>query len=575
MKKVLIVVDFQNLIRFQKVDKLMIRHIYTLLFLFKHHNIEGEREVHVLDRSGISYQTLWKEDSKLTGYIDESLINKPWDDMCFSDYLSIVCHFDLEIAFKAHLEHNLTWPDERIKVFSMINPMDVDFQYVFTRVDELFAENGMLEISEEFKQEYLLPFRRLIYSDYTERKNDHYEILFNGLKEQIVAVNHQNKKKQYRRVLIMDDHKRRLFIGDSVVWFTFMRRLVRCCGDIEEAVVNCENARVFYRLSILYGEAFQTNVSFLNLTWDKIDFASYDLVILESDLVLKFLLYINPLYNSSFKNTYIYTVSPLTDNPSYVRDKWDFFEIHEDVQEKQKELSDYSLNSDKELFIFEDEIQSAGLWLESQGITDNDELIIILNSSSRDLKVILPEELIKLITLILSAENNKILIFEPDFLKNNQFRFTAYERERIICAASPGIRQDMNILVSRYTKGIIGPCTGMMHLANSACVYLANHQIRSRESLPHMMVYTGKQFYDIDYLPQNWWNDTLVSCIVIIKKDNKNTLVPLSEIEANPRHFTDTAQEVKYITADMLYNVWLDDYQKSRETIQKEIFKTS
>jgi hypothetical protein len=66
MRKVLIVCDFSELIRFRRVDERMIRHIYTLLFLFEHHVVEDSREITLVDRSGLSYHKLWKAGCRLS-----------------------------------------------------------------------------------------------------------------------------------------------------------------------------------------------------------------------------------------------------------------------------------------------------------------------------------------------------------------------------------------------------------------------------------------------------------------------------------------------------------------------------
>lgn len=552
MRNVLIVCDFSDLIRFRQVDERMIRHIYTLLFLFEHHVVEDAREITLVDRSGLSYHKLWKVDSSMANYIDRFLICKSWNDVSFITYDMIVCHYELEVDLNLHLKYHYEEHYSHIQVFSMLNPVDANFEYFFPRVDSLFVAGGLCELSESFKQNQLFSFKKKLHRGFVEYTSAHYEELFGVMLTKILAVNERRKGAAYGRVLILDDYKRRLYIGDSTIWLSMIRRLLRYCGDFEEVVINCDNSRLLPRLSELYETAFQGNVSFQGLSWDQINFDSYDLIILETDIVLKFFLHIHPLlHTTSLNNTSVYTISPLIDRPSVHKYDWDFFENH--LENEGEKFGDLIRSSDKEIFISEEERSYAELWLKEKGVTKDDDLIVILNGSSRDQKVILQEEFVELVKLMLQHKNSKVLVFNTDYVNEETFQLTANQKERFIYASSQGIRRDLNILASRFTKAVIGPCTGMLHLANGAFVYLLNRHLIAINKLPFMMVYTGRQHHDVDYLPHNWWSNSLVNCAVIIKVNGEEALVALDEVVANTPHFRTVAGEVSSIKASMLY----------------------
>lgn len=561
MRKILIVCDFSELIRFRRVDEQMIRHIYTLLFLFEHHIVEDTREITLVDRSGLSYHQLWKAHSNMANYIDRFLICKSWNDVSFISYDLIICHYELEMDLNIHLKYHYEEHFADMRVFSLLNPVHTNFDYFFPPVDGLFAIGGVCELSESFKKNQLLPFKKELRSDFVGYTSADYEELFEVMLTKILAVNERRKGTTYRRVLILDDYKRRLYIGDSTIWLSLIRRLLRCCGSYEDVVINCDNSRLLPRLSELYEKAFQGNVSFQGLSWDQINFDSYDLIILETDIVLKFFLHIHPLLHAvSLKNTSIYTISPLIDRPLVHTYNWGFFENH--LENEAGEPGDLTLSSDKEIFISEEERMVAELWLKEKGLTDDDDLIIILNGSSRDEKIILPEEFTKLIKLMLQQKNSKILVFNTDYANEETLQLTVDQKERFIYAPFQGIRRDLNIIVSRFTKVVIGPCTGILHLANGAFVYLLNKQLIAIDKLPFMMVYTGLQQHDVNYLPHNWWNNSLVKCAVIIKINGEDALVALDEIIANTQRFRAIAGYVYAIKASMLYEFLLSAFFK-------------
>lgn len=563
MKKILILSDLPDLVRFQKIDYLMIRQIYVILFLLNYFKENNDTEIYINDRSGLSYNTLWKNDSKLYNFINPFLINESWDDIVFLEYDLIICQYGYEIAFYNYLFKRYHYHFDERKIYSLINPRNTSANYLFTPVNQLFRSGGLFEVSDNVKTEELAAFKKEIVRSYIENKKEDHEKAFEALLNQIIAVNQKRKNKTYKRILILDDYNRNFYIGDTTIWYRFFKKAIRYCGDYEEVIINCNNPRTYQLLYTLYQNSFGKKVSLSNKTWDQISLNTFDLIILETDLILKFLSYITPFYSSIFKDTSIYTITPLKEELLLDVHNWDFYNNHKKVDELEIVNSKFSI--DKEIFISEKEQEEANSWLEQQGLKEENHLFVVLNDSAKDKKVLLVEEFIAFIKKLIQVKNVKILLFGEKGLEKRRAlneSLTIEEMHKVIFSEGLGIRKDMGLLASKFTKAIIGPCTGMLHLANGIFTYLFNHQLIKKESIPFMLVYTGRQEHDIGYLPKSWWNNSLVECAVIVNDNDQNTLINLEQSPGDTTAFNALAADIQSINAEMLFEFFIYNFSK-------------
>jgi hypothetical protein len=287
------------------------------------------------------------------------------------------------------------------------------------------------------------------------------------------------------------------------------------------------------------------------MPWEQTDYNAFDLIIVEGDLVLKFLLHLSSSYDGQLRNTDIYHIVTLREEHSQDAYNWEFFN-HCKIA---GEISSGKNNADKEIYVSDEELRAAEQWLEGKGINNGDQLVILQNGSTEDKKVLLFEEFIQLVISLLQKEHIKLLLFDDSRNSQEEMvrpRLTEEQNNRVFFASGLGLRKDMCLIASKYTRLVIGPCTGIFHLANGAITYLVNNGIRKKEDLPCLLVYTGLQAHDEGYLPGNWWNHSFVRCAIIVKHEDQHILVGLEDSPADTDSFRAVAGEVQSITAAML-----------------------
>ncbi|SFW13618.1 glycosyltransferase family 9 protein [Chitinophaga sancti] len=543
-ERILILSDYPDMIKHQQVHAPMITQLYTTLFLIDHFS----HIIHFNDRSSISYSTLWHPDSYLQHYADRFLIHRSWSDIDFPSYDRIICHFDYELTLQTYLHtHHPQLSHDHI--YSLVNPAYKAPTPIFKTVSTLFRQGSIWEVSSTLKLGSLHAFKQDLIQAYIGRKREDEEQRFHSLLQKITQ---NNKRIPIRKILILDDYKRSFFIGDSTVWVRFYKKVLRHCGDYTETVINCNNQRTGPRLQELYTTTFGAHVSISCLPWEQLDLSHYDLILVEGDLVLQFLLYIAPMYDTVLQHTAIYTITALKQDDFDDRYGWEFFK---------NSIASGNPAADKEIYISPSEIATADTWLENKGICQDDYLVILQNGSTEDKKVILFNEFVKLLQSLLQKEKVKVVIFDVpggNTEESIQPFLTAAEYNNVIFVSGMGLRKDMSLIASRYTRLVIGPCTGILHLANGALTYLVNNGHTQNRHVPFLLVYTGIQAHDEAYLPYNWWRHSLVHCAVIVNQH----LVSLENSPADITTFQQTAGEVQHITAQMLM-----DYLSAEPTL--------
>jgi hypothetical protein len=205
------------------------------------------------------------------------------------------------------------------------------------------------------------------------------------------------------------------------------------------------------------------------------------------------------------------------------------------------------------LYITPEERRVADRWLESRGLRQGERLFVFLDSSSRRDKLLRVHVYFGLLQYVLGLEDTKVLIYdEKDVGKEGFYREWVGEAgmEKLIFSKSLGLRKDITLIGSHYTRLVFGPCTGLMHCAVGAYNRFVREGMSVRD-VPLMMVYTGL-YPPAERNAAFWWDRSpLMNCLLIQDGGHEKELVTLDSL---PDH--EKAGHVPYpcsdYTADML-----------------------
>jgi hypothetical protein len=545
MKKILILADLHDLIYFLDVDRILVQQLYVSVFIFRHYH--EHVEIQINNCSDIQYSWLWKKNSRLASYLGEVFTSDKLTDIELTAYDYIFCFHHLQGELKKHIPQNIAE-----QVFTYLNPRKNSQKYLFKKLDTLFRAGGITPLPQSFISGPLAQFKQEILHDYVGFNRHQQESFYHDILHNLAALSKTSNKKQYSNVLILDDYKRNFFIGDSTFWFRCIRKVLQCCTTDAKITISCKDSTKCAILDTLYAPTGNGKLLFSDNNWEQTDYSAYDLILVETDLMPKFLRHIKPYYSADLTATSVYTMTPFINSPAsniICLSSLDFFNYH--VCPETAETN--------EIVITDLERIEALRWLDCNHVSPNDNLVIILNGSSADQKVIQPEVLVGFIHWLILEKNTKVLLFDTEIRK----ALSSSCAGRVLFAEQLGIRKDLAILTSERTSAVIGPCTGMFHLANGVFTYLINRQRVDPHKVPLMLVYTGKQDFDDEYTPWRWWKDSLIDCAILVKNDaGKHTLIPLEQCPADYRIFREISVSPREITCDLLIDTFLTTQNK-------------
>jgi len=119
------------------------------------------------------------------------------------------------------------------------------------------------------------------------------------------------------------------------------------------------------------------------------------------------------------------------------------------------------------------------------------------------------------------------------------------------------LRESMCLLGAAPVKAVIGPCTGLLHLANGIYTHSLQAGRIGEQDLPLLLTYVGYQY--AGYSPWNWWAKTRVACLVHrLDAQGEPGLRPLAECPREASRFEQGALPASQITARLL----IDSLQK-------------
>lgn len=202
------------------------------------------------------------------------------------------------------------------------------------------------------------------------------------------------------------------------------------------------------------------------------------------------------------------------------------FPTHFDVIHFEYEEADMRRVANTEVFLSKEELNWANNYLEEQGVEENEEVTVLLDSTSNDGKLIAEEQFFEMIRILIQSNNTKILVYdinkeEGEKKKKYEENLSEYEMSKIIFARNKSLRKDISVLGSNYVKLIIGPCTGIMHCASGVHTVLTNKKAS-------IIVYKG-YFDAMDETDDVYWwwgGNTVVDCLLLLKREEGEESIP-------------------------------------------------
>lgn len=483
-----------------------------------------------------------KIDSRIIGSLIYIFLQYPSNQFTINDQMGLLGEIIEKSGMSLSINKNILITYQKIS----------DFDY--NKYDKIFLpENlkGKLEkafdTNEYFYQSNIVYFPISIFKNLSYnyeralRKSFEQESFFPEIINNIVSRNSANEKKTIDNIIILDDHLREFYIGDTHMLLSSIRQIQL---KTDSSITIAFGSDLLYKKvsQIFTLKPFQ-NINIIRLKWDTLNLDLFDTVICHQNSILQLLQF----YETSadiFLEKKIYRFSPNTEFNNLKLDyPWDinYFFKNLGIETKIKSIKHLKKQTHKEICLMDEEIKAADLWLIENGYFKENRLFILFDESSYSEKTLSISKTLSLIKLILSdCKNNQILLFDyKNIGKKDQLRshLTSWEFDRIITASGLNIRKEMAIMASSTVFSIIGPCTGMMHLANGIYFELLNNKRRIKEQIPLMIVYCGSGLDKKNYHPRYWWQGAMVKCIAGTKKNDLIVLEELHEISLNIEDF--------------------------------------
>lgn len=385
-------------------------------------------------------------------------------------------------------------------------------------------------------------FKNLLYAyEGTLRKSFEQEFFFPKTIDTIISRNSINETKPIENVIILDDHLREFYIGDTHMGLSSIRQIQSKTDST--ITIACGNEFFYKKVSQIFTLNPFPKINIIRLNWNTLNLSPFDTIICHQNSIFPLLQFYEQSSDALLEKK-IYRFAPNTEfNNLKIDYYWDinhFFKRKLGIEKKIQSIKQLKKQTHKEIYLADEEIDAADLWLTENGYLKGNRLFILFDESSYPEKTFSFSKTVSLIKLILSDPNNQILIFDyQNTEKKNKLKpnLTSWEYNRIITVRGLNIRKEMAIMASSKISSIIGPCTGMMHLANGIYFELLNNKRRVKEQIPLLIVYCGSGLDVKNYHPRYWWQGAMVKCIASTKKNDLIILKELHEMSLDIEDF--------------------------------------
>jgi hypothetical protein len=206
-----------------------------------------------------------------------------------------------------------------------------------------------------------------------------------------------------------------------------------------------------------------------------------------------------------------------------------------------------------QLFVTQEEKGWGDRWLEANGVKPLDNVYILLDSTTSNLKLLNIWVYFEFLGHLLKKDNVKIINFDENAIGKEAFyREWIEERDadKMIFSKKLTLREVFCIISSKYTKLIFGPCTGIMHCASSIYNNLLEGGLPANQ-VPLIVTYTGTDYLKNQNVNSWWGNSPLVKCLLLRKKDGNTKISVLRELPDEERQLKNDVPCSEY-TSDML-----------------------
>ncbi len=283
--------------------------------------------------------------------------------------------------------------------------------------------------------------------------------------------------------------------------------------------------------------------------WEEIAFDQYDLLYCIAYNEERILGYLDSRYGERISagqyEPAVYSLSSLILKP--ILNSNYIFPVHTAL------VSDVSAERPGRLYISRQEQEWANNWLYNKGLQRNEDIYILVDSTTAREKLMDITVYFDVLAYILEHYAGRILIFDEGNIGKEEFYAGWMGEEamqRIIVSKGLSLRENLCLIGSTHTKLVLGPCTGLMHCASGIYNNFAANGLLPQH-IPVLITYTG------EYAAENvgahfWWGSSpLINCLLIKKVHNRKTLVELSSLSADQQQRNDSLPCSDY-TAPML-----------------------
>jgi len=557
-------------IRYEQADVVMLKQLYVIVFLLQEHFSKDEYMLHINNRALTGFDIFWERGCRFYGFLHNYTIQKPWSDIDINEYDVVICHPEYQHELQSLLLHN-PGTESIPNIYSLIE-LHYECIKIYASVTKLLGKGGLFEIDRSAENELILAaFKQEFDQDCNYFTYSIQESFILSADDLSKKCNRQIEIHRIKRVLILDDHRRAFFIGDSVYWMRKMKQLADIFPGDCDIRINIGNIKYYEHIAEVLQPSFSPNISITCSPWSEIEMKEYGVVLCDADILLKCLWHISGYSKVIADNILINSFSLKREKPISSQMTMDFYSnVYQSGFKADLELvkAKRAGNVYREIRLLDKENRWAEQWLVKKGVSGSDKLVVLLSGASFADKVMNDIEILKLIKAIVeTGEDVKIVLVTEKREAGTPWieeitRSGKYEK--VVMAQELTLREVMSLLGNKQVIGIIGPCTGLMHLAEGVYVFLLNHRIIDDTRRPMLLTYSGKQGPERCYHPKNWWGETdIVNCCICVRMKGEGDgikLIMLDDCPPDVETFSNVSVRAREITSDLLMNLIVDKF---------------
>ncbi len=561
ISSVLVLLDYNDLLIYYN-EQNFIKQFYCSLFVLSNKNI------HLLERNRGKCLKVWNPKEAICD-LESLLIDKALPEVDLQAYDLVICGYSYEEELLAFIGDNYSRPlaegNFNTAVYSFKEGPGVSR---LEDINTLFFSGKRYLIPAAVK----LSLKKVledIADAYVSLQREVQEKLHPQIVEGIIRLNAELLSKDHKNVLFLDDQRHKTYIGDICIWMNLMESQFLQWFEGASITVNWQSKANYEIASHVTQQALSKNVSFTNRHWDDIDFNQYDLVLCNGNVAGNLIFYIanNRLNKTS---VYYYGSAYYGDEQQAASSGWDF-KCYQKSKTTNKNLVEENLTFVRQvryyrgvdLVISDEERDWADQWLRDRGVREHEKVTVLPDAASWPDKYLRLEEYVKLVRAFTDHPDRKVLLFDEKRAGKQLRLRQALGDERmqqVIVAEGTSLRETMRLLSSRFVQAVIGPCTGVLHLAGGIYSYFQNQKRMPDHEQPVLLTYVGLQA-DLHWSPWFWWGKTIVHCILFAKDTNGNQrLKRLRECSKSLNVLRQESVRVADASAELLIDYIRDNY---------------